>query len=69
VGVDWIRGVSWDDSVVEVDVARDAVRNAPRYEPEEPFTRDRETALYSHHRRPGYWERRTDAWRHRPPAA
>lgn len=34
VRVDSIRGVSWGESVVEVDVSRAAVRNAPRYDPE-----------------------------------
>jgi hypothetical protein len=28
VATDWIRGVSWEDAVVEVDVTRDAVRAA-----------------------------------------
>jgi hypothetical protein len=69
VGTDWIRGVSWDDGVVEVDVTRDAVRNAPRWEPSAPFGRDAETRLYAHHGRPAYWDRRSEAWRHYPPAA
>jgi hypothetical protein len=61
IATDWIRSVSWDDSVVEVDVTRDAVRAAPRYEPGAALTRDDETRLYAHHRRPGYWVRRPDA--------
>jgi hypothetical protein len=64
VGTDWIRGVSWDDSVVEVDVTRDAIRNAPRWDPAAPFGRDEETRLYTHHGRPAYWDRRSEAWRH-----
>jgi hypothetical protein len=31
VAVDWIRGVNWEESVVLVEVSREAVRNAPRY--------------------------------------
>ncbi len=69
VGTDWIRAVSWEDSVVEVDVTREAVRNAPRYEPTGAFGRDEETRLYEHYRRPGYWDRRPDAWMSYPPAA
>ena len=61
VGTDWIRGVSWDDSTVEVDVTTEAVRNAPRYEPERALSREAEARLYLHHGRPGYWDRRPEA--------
>ena len=69
VSTDWIRTVSWDDSTVDVDVSREAVRNAPRYEPTDTFGREQETQFYTHHGRPGYWDRRPEAWRHYPPAA
>jgi hypothetical protein len=69
IGTDWIRGVSWNDAVVEVDVHREAVRNAPRYEPEGTFSRDQELGLYAHHGRPGYWAREPEAGRSRRPAA
>jgi hypothetical protein len=69
VGIDWIRGVSWNDAVVEVDVSRETVRNAPRYEPGRPLRREEEARLYAHHGRPGYWERRPESDRYRPPAA
>jgi hypothetical protein len=68
-GIDWIRGVSWNDKVVEVDVTRDAVRNAPPYEAAESFRRDDEARLYAHHGRPGYWSRAPELWMHYPPAA
>lgn len=69
VATDWIRGVDWNDSVVEVDVTREAVRGARPYEPQGTFGREDEVELYARHRRPGYWDRRLDAWRHYPPAA
>ena len=70
VGTDWIRGVSWNDSMVDVEVTREAVRNAPRWEPAPTLPREYETRLYGHYGRPGYWDRRPDAWRrHYPPAA
>jgi hypothetical protein len=69
VGVDWIRSVNWSDSAVEVDVTREAIRNAPRYDPAAAFSREEETRLYAHHGRPGYWERHPEGWRHYPPAA
>jgi sporulation protein YlmC with PRC-barrel domain len=69
VASDWICGVTWSDSTVEVDVSREAVRNAPRYEASRPFGRDEESRLYGHHGRPGYWDRRPEAGRSYPPAA
>ena len=70
IGVDWIRGVSWNDSTVDVEVSRDAVRGAPRFEPTGPFGRDEERRFYGYYGRPGYWERDPDSWRrHYPPAA
>ena len=69
VGTDWVRGVSWNDSTVAVDVTRDTVRNAPRYDPTRSFAREDEARLYAHHGRPGYWDERPEVWRHYPPAA
>jgi hypothetical protein len=70
VGVDWIRSVSWDGSTVDVDVSREAVRNAPRYEPGGPFGREEEARFYGYYGRPGYWDRDAEGWRkHYPPAA
>jgi sporulation protein YlmC with PRC-barrel domain len=69
VGVDWIQAVSWNDSVVVVDVSRDAVRSAPRYEASAAFGRDAEQRLYAHHARRGYWEGATGDIRQHPPAA
>jgi hypothetical protein len=63
VGVDWIRDVSWNDRTVDVDVNRQAVQDAPRYEPV-AFGRQHETRLYAHHGRSGYWDRRPEDWTH-----
>jgi len=69
IATDWITGVSWDDSVVSVGVTRNQVRNAPTYEPSGSLQRDEEERLYAHYRRPGYWDRRPEAWTRYPPAA
>jgi hypothetical protein len=61
--------VSWNDSTVDVAVTREAVRNAPRWEPADTLPREYEARLYGHYGRSGYWDRRPDAWRHYPPAA
>ena len=52
----WIRGVDWTERVVNVDVSRDAVQTAPEYQSAVQFSRLHETNLYSHYRRPGYWQ-------------
>jgi uncharacterized protein YrrD len=69
VSIEWVRDIDWGESKVVVDVTRDAVRNAPPYDPSAPFDREWERALHRHYGRPGYWERPDDAWRLRPPGA
>ena len=69
VGTDWISGVNWAESIVEVNVTRDAVRNAPQWDPSRPFGREDEARLYGHYGRAGYWDRRPEDSRVYPPAA
>lgn len=52
----WIRQLDWSENVVNVDVSRDTVRQAPEFDPALEFSRDYETSLHRHYRRPGYWE-------------
>jgi hypothetical protein len=58
VAPDWIRGVSWQDGTVDVALTRDAIRNAPEYDPARPVDREYEAALYAHYGRPRYWSER-----------
>jgi hypothetical protein len=51
----WIRGVSWLDMTVSVELTRHAVKDALPYDPATPPNREQETRLYKHHGRPGYW--------------
>jgi hypothetical protein len=51
----WIEAVRWSDSTVSVNVTREAVKFAPAYDDAEPLDRAQETALHTHHDRPGYW--------------
>jgi hypothetical protein len=41
---------------VHVDLTREAIRSSPEYDPAAPVQRDYERRLYSHYRRPNYWE-------------
>ena len=69
ISTEWISAVHWNDSTVEVDVDKEAVRKAPEYEPGRLLYRDYERRLHEHFRRPGYWERSPEAWKRYPPAA
>lgn len=51
----WITDVSWPESSVFVDLTRQAVKDAPRYESAAVVDRQVEQALYDHYDRPGYW--------------
>jgi hypothetical protein len=53
----WIENVSWSHSSVSVDLTRQAVKDAPRYDPTAPMDRELEIGLYKHYGRPGYWSR------------
>lgn len=69
VSTEWITGVSWPDGHVAVDLTRDQVRDAPRYDAASPIERGWEDRLHAHYGRSGYWERPASAWRMYPPAA
>ena len=51
----WIKDVSWADRAVSVDLTRQAVKDAPVYNPEETLARDSEARLYQHYGHDGYW--------------
>jgi uncharacterized protein YrrD len=51
----WVQDVNWFDSMVSIKVTRQAVKDAPAYDPGEPLDRQHEMRLYKHYGRPGYW--------------
>ncbi len=51
----WIESVSWAQAKVSVDLTRQAIRDAPPYDPTSALDRQREQAIYDHHGRLGYW--------------
>jgi sporulation protein YlmC with PRC-barrel domain len=69
IATDWIVAVHWNDSTVQVDVDKEAVRNAPPFEADRVLDREYERRLHQYFRRPGYWERAPEAWKRYPPAA
>ncbi|MEO6280293.1 PRC-barrel domain-containing protein [Roseateles sp.] len=51
----WIKGVHWKDRTVAVDLSRESVKSAPRYDSSLDWSRDQELALYRHYGRIAYW--------------
>jgi len=52
----WTQGVNWAEKTVSVDMTRQAVKDAPHYDPTMPLSRQHEMAVYKHHGGRGYWE-------------
>ncbi|MDI1238136.1 MAG: PRC-barrel domain-containing protein [Polaromonas sp.] len=50
----WIKKVNWSQRTVSVDLTRQAVQDAPRYDPAVLLNRKQELQIYAHHRRPSY---------------
>jgi hypothetical protein len=46
-----------------VDVSKQAIREAPEFDPVGQLDRPYEAHYHAHFGRPGYWERRPEAWR------
>ena len=51
----WIKAVSWSQATVSVDLTRQAVQDAPPYDPAVLLDRKQELQIYAHHRRLAYW--------------
>jgi hypothetical protein len=51
----WIDDVSWFDCKVSVDLSRQAVQDAPRYDAAQSLNRIQEMGVHQHYGRPGYW--------------
>ena len=51
----WVDRVSWEGSMVAVDLTREQVENSPEYDPSQPVNREYEARLYDYYGRPRYW--------------
>lgn len=69
LSTEWITAVDWNRSTVQVNVTKEAVRNAPEYDPARWIDRDYEARYHGSYGRPGYWDREPERWRLYPPAA
>lgn len=52
----WIDDISWADSKVSISLTRQAVQDAPVYNPAEPLSRNQEDSFFKHYGRPNYWD-------------
>lgn len=63
ISTEWITAVNWADSVVEVNVTKQQVKDAPQYDSSTWIDREYEARYHGHYGRPGYWERPDERWR------
>jgi hypothetical protein len=52
----WVSAVSWHDQSVVVDLAREAIKRGPGYDPATLLNREYEDRLHRHYGRVPYWE-------------
>ncbi len=55
IAPEWIDDIDWAESKLVVDLTRRSVKDAPRYDPELPFTLEREKLLHGYYGHNGYW--------------
>ena len=55
VAPQWIESVSWGQSKVFINLTRAGIKHSPEYTEQVLVTRDFETRLFGHYKRPGYW--------------
>ena len=51
----WIESVNWVDETVTVSMTRQAIKDAPVYDPQATMSRESEDRLYKHYGHVGYW--------------
>jgi hypothetical protein len=55
IATQWIDDVNWPDSKVSVKMTRQAIKDAPAYDPAAPLDRAREMSLHEYYGHIGYW--------------
>ena len=55
VSPQWIESISWEESKVHVDLARETIKGGLEYDESIPVTREYESKLFDNHGRSGYW--------------
>lgn len=52
---DWFSSFDWRAQKAFTDLGREAIKDAPAYDPSQPINRDYEGRLHDYFGRPGYW--------------
>ncbi len=60
----WIENIDWGESMVFINLSREAIRQSPEYTEEALLTRDYEVGLHQHYGRQGYWIDESSAKKH-----
>jgi hypothetical protein len=55
VSPEWIESISWTDASVAVNLTREAIKDSPEYDPNQPVNRGYEEHLYDYYGRERYW--------------
>lgn len=55
VDTDWVESFSYEDKAALISLAKDQIKDAPEFDPEEPINRSYETILYDFYGKPHYW--------------
>ncbi|MFJ2987206.1 PRC-barrel domain-containing protein [Collimonas sp. NPDC087041] len=55
IPAEWIDDINWAESIISVDLTRQAVKDAPPYDAEVELDRDQESEIHEHYGRIGYW--------------
>jgi len=56
IAPEWIDEISWADRSVTVDLDCASIKASPPYESSQQLNRERESNLYEHYGREGYWQ-------------
>ena len=53
----WIAGIDWYQSSVDINLTRDSIQGSPVFESSDALNRQHELDLYRYYDRPNYWEK------------
>jgi uncharacterized protein YrrD len=56
ISPNWIESISWTDSMVCVNLSRQAVKASPRFDSTAELNRQLEMDLFHHYQQPAYWD-------------
>lgn len=52
----WLNDINWADSTVSINLTREQIKNAPKYDPSIPMDRPTEIRMHRYYGYHGYWD-------------